>query len=68
MYSRFVIQSGHKCGDENDLICGRPTGAVRVSFGYMSQRNDVIQFIDIIRQCFLQGSVNFLWLSSNGFI
>ncbi|KZS21851.1 Molybdenum cofactor sulfurase [Daphnia magna] len=49
--------SGHKCGDENDLIHGRPTGAVRVSFGYMSQRKDVIQFLTILRQCFLQDNV-----------
>ncbi|KAI9560495.1 hypothetical protein GHT06_011428 [Daphnia sinensis] len=46
--------SGHKCGDENDIIRGRPTGAVRVSFGYMSQRKDVLRFVAILRQCFLQ--------------
>ncbi|BDA46796.1 probable molybdenum cofactor sulfurase [Coccomyxa sp. Obi] len=29
-------EAGHVCWDDNDLINGRPTGAVRVSFGYMS--------------------------------
>ncbi|XP_037082509.1 molybdenum cofactor sulfurase-like [Pollicipes pollicipes] len=34
------FQAGHVCGDETDLIDGRPTGAVRASFGYMSRRAD----------------------------
>jgi hypothetical protein len=28
------------CWDDNDIISGRPTGAVRVSFGYMSTFED----------------------------
>lgn len=31
-----VTQAGHVCWDDNDVINGKPTGAVRVSFGYMS--------------------------------
>lgn len=33
-------QAGHVCWDDNDVINGRPTGAVRVSFGYMSTFED----------------------------
>lgn len=37
------------CWDDQDLIEGRPTGAVRVSFGYMSTLGDaqaVIRFVE----------------------
>lgn len=30
------FEAGHACWDDMDLINGRPTGAVRVSFGYAS--------------------------------
>ncbi|XLS60426.1 hypothetical protein HN51_014654 [Arachis hypogaea] len=29
------IKAGHVCWDDHDVINGKPTGAVRVSFGYM---------------------------------
>ena len=41
------------CGDETDLIEGRPTGAVRVSFGYMSRRGDADRLLLMVRQCFV---------------
>ena len=34
-------QAGHVCGDSVDLVDSRPTGSVRVSFGYMSTVQDV---------------------------
>lgn len=34
------IQAGHVCWDDNDILNGKPTGAVRVSFGYMSTYED----------------------------
>lgn len=44
---------GHVCGDDNDLINGKPTGAIRISFGYMTVWEDIesllkflINFID----------------------
>lgn len=33
-------QAGHVCWDDNDILNGKPTGAVRVSFGYMSTYED----------------------------
>ena len=36
-----------------DLINGRPTGSVRVSFGYMSTREDVNKFLGFIKNCFI---------------
>lgn len=32
---------------------GRPTGSVRVSFGYMSTFEDADQFLEMISKCFL---------------
>lgn len=36
----YSYQAGHVCWDDNDIIHGKPTGAVRVSFGYMSTFED----------------------------
>ncbi|KAK7901334.1 hypothetical protein WMY93_018103 [Mugilogobius chulae] len=35
------LQAGHVCGDDVDLVLGRPTGSVRVSFGFMSTFQDL---------------------------
>ncbi|XP_055341218.1 molybdenum cofactor sulfurase 3-like [Paramacrobiotus metropolitanus] len=45
-------QAGHVCGDSVDLVNGRPTGAVRISFGYMSNVDDVNRFIQVIYDVF----------------
>ncbi|KAM7251349.1 hypothetical protein ACFE04_023232 [Oxalis oulophora] len=47
------IEAGHVCWDDNDIICGKPTGAVRVSFGYMSTFEDAKKFVDFIRGSFV---------------
>ncbi|XP_031445284.1 molybdenum cofactor sulfurase-like [Phasianus colchicus] len=41
-------QAGHVCGDDIDLIDGRPTGSVRISFGYMSSFEDAQTFLKFI--------------------
>ncbi|CAG0903184.1 unnamed protein product [Cyprideis torosa] len=58
---------GHVCGDAVDLIRGRPTGAVRISFGYMSQRKDVETIVKILKENFIENSPpNDLHVISNG--
>ncbi|KFP80852.1 Molybdenum cofactor sulfurase, partial [Apaloderma vittatum] len=42
------LQAGHVCGDDIDLIDGRPTGSVRISFGYMSSFEDAQAFLKFI--------------------
>ncbi|XP_014735987.1 PREDICTED: molybdenum cofactor sulfurase isoform X2 [Sturnus vulgaris] len=42
------LQAGHVCGDNIDLIDGRPTGSVRISFGYMSSFEDAQTFLNFI--------------------
>lgn len=58
LHSNF--QSGHVCWDDNDIISGRPTGAVRVSFGYMSTFEDAQAFVNFIDEFFVS------WISSSG--
>eukprot|EP00945_MAST-04E_sp_MAST-4E-sp1_P006276 g6276.t1 len=47
------LQAGHVCGDNVDVIDGKPTGAVRVSFGYASTEEDVRAFIGFLKTAFL---------------
>ena len=44
------------CGDDKDLIDGKPTGAVRVSLGYMSSLQDVRTCLQFLVDCFLENS------------
>ncbi|XP_076456194.1 molybdenum cofactor sulfurase-like [Babylonia areolata] len=47
------LNAGHVCGDDRDLMDGRPTGSVRVSFGYMSALTDAARCLDFLASCFL---------------
>ncbi|GCB62050.1 hypothetical protein scyTo_0014432, partial [Scyliorhinus torazame] len=53
------LQAGHVCGDSLDLIDGRPTGSVRISFGYMSTFDDAQTFLKFIINCFIKQPVSF---------
>ncbi|WCJ37029.1 Molybdenum cofactor sulfurase [Euphorbia peplus] len=50
------LEAGHVCWDDNDIVNGRPTGAVRISFAYMSTYEDAKKFIDFIKRSFLPKS------------
>lgn len=47
------VEAGHVCWDDYDIVNGKPTGAVRVSFGYMSTFEDAKKFIDFIVSSFV---------------
>jgi molybdenum cofactor sulfurtransferase len=47
------LQAGHVCGDSTDLLNGKPTGALRVSFGYMSSKTDAEFLLKVIRDVFV---------------
>ncbi|CAK1598736.1 unnamed protein product [Parnassius mnemosyne] len=49
-----MYKAGHTCGDETDLINGKPTGAIRISFGYYNTFNDVDKLILMICRCFVR--------------
>uniref|UniRef100_A0A8C7DAW5 Molybdenum cofactor sulfurase n=1 Tax=Oncorhynchus kisutch TaxID=8019 RepID=A0A8C7DAW5_ONCKI len=51
------LQAGHVCGDDVDLVDGRPTGSVRVSFGYMSTFRDCQNFLNFVVECFVEKPV-----------
>ena len=37
-----------------DIVEGKPTGSVRISFGYMSTKKDAEVFIQFIKDCFVK--------------
>ncbi|KAF7994271.1 hypothetical protein HCN44_003361 [Aphidius gifuensis] len=45
--------AGYKCGGDKDLINGKPTGAIRVSFGFMSQVLDIETLMLMLKECFV---------------
>ncbi|XP_069075622.1 molybdenum cofactor sulfurase isoform X2 [Pleurodeles waltl] len=46
------FKAGHVCGDGVDVIDGRPTGSIRISFGYMSTFEDAQTFLKFIIDTF----------------
>jgi molybdenum cofactor sulfurtransferase len=48
------FNAGHICGDENDLINGEPSGSVRVSFGYMTTKENVEKLVEVIKECYVE--------------
>ncbi|KAG2607867.1 molybdenum cofactor sulfurase-like isoform X2 [Panicum virgatum] len=51
------FEAGHVCWDDNDIINGRPTGAVRISFGYMSTYEDAEEFLKFLQSSFVSKAV-----------
>uniref|UniRef100_A0A1I8I378 Molybdenum cofactor sulfurase n=1 Tax=Macrostomum lignano TaxID=282301 RepID=A0A1I8I378_9PLAT len=47
------LRAGHVCGDGVDLVDGRPTGAVRASFGYMSDESDADALVAMVTDNFV---------------
>ncbi|KAI1504308.1 PLP-dependent transferase [Biscogniauxia marginata] len=45
---RRNFSAGFRCGNDNDVISGKPTGVIRVSLGAMSTVSDVDKFISFI--------------------
>ncbi|GAQ81349.1 molybdenum cofactor sulfurase [Klebsormidium nitens] len=46
-------EAGHVCWDDQDLIDGRPTGAIRISFGYMTTVEDARAVLRFVRDYFV---------------
>ncbi|KAI9727844.1 MAG: hypothetical protein M1834_007890 [Cirrosporium novae-zelandiae] len=51
------FDSGVRCGDEHDLVRGKPTGAIRVSLGAMSTLLDVTTFVDFVQEFYVESKV-----------
>ncbi|KAF7538661.1 hypothetical protein G7Z17_g12587 [Cylindrodendrum hubeiense] len=46
------FSAGYKCGAENDIISGKPTGVIRASLGAMSTVSDVDRFVSFVKEFF----------------
>lgn len=47
-------QAGHVCWDGLDTMNGKPTGAIRVSFGFASRPQDADQIFEFLERYFLE--------------
>ncbi|KAL9114558.1 MAG: hypothetical protein Q9187_007458, partial [Circinaria calcarea] len=47
------FSAGQRCGNERDVMNGKPTGMIRVSLGAMSTMQDVTAFLDFLREFFV---------------
>ncbi|KAH7319972.1 MOSC N-terminal beta barrel domain-containing protein [Stachybotrys elegans] len=53
---RKNYSAGFRCGSDNDIIHGKPTGVIRASLGAMSTLSDVTQFIDFVAEFFVEAT------------
>ncbi|KAK6358570.1 hypothetical protein TWF730_007896 [Orbilia blumenaviensis] len=51
---RENFAAGKRCGDEWDLMNGKPTGAIRISFGAMSTLDDVARLVSFIDEFYVE--------------
>lgn len=51
---RRNFSTGFRCGSENDIIAGKPSGVVRVSLGAMSSIADVDAFVAFIAEFYCE--------------
>lgn len=49
---------GLRCGDDNDLMDGRPTGILRASLGAMTNLKDIDTFVDFVEEFYVERSPN----------
>ncbi|KAG0471151.1 hypothetical protein HPP92_015697 [Vanilla planifolia] len=58
------LEAGHVCWDDNDVLHGKPTGAVRISFGYMSTFEDAEKFLTFLKTSFVTKTSSLMNLHS----
>lgn len=46
--------AGFRCGSENDIIAGKPTGVIRASVGAMSTTSDIDAFVAFIEEFYCE--------------
>ena len=51
---RQNYDGGQRCGSENDIINGKPTGAIRLSLGAMSSERDITTFVEFIKEFYVE--------------
>lgn len=48
------FSAGFRCGADNDILAGKPTGVIRASLGAMSTISDVDRFVDFMKEFFTE--------------
>ncbi len=51
------FSAGHRCGNEDDVMGGKPTGVLRISLGAMSNMQDIQTLIGFIEEFFVDRRV-----------
>jgi molybdenum cofactor sulfurtransferase len=51
------FSAGHRCGNEEDVMYGKPTGMIRLSLGALSTTKDVETFIEFMYEFFVESMV-----------
>lgn len=51
---RRHYSTGLRCGDDHDIIKGRPTGILRVSLGAMTNMKDIDSLVDFIEEFYVE--------------
>jgi len=51
------FSAGQRCGSENDVLHGKPTGMLRISLGAMSTEGDVDSFLEFVNEFFVERSL-----------
>ncbi|KZL79615.1 molybdenum cofactor sulfurase [Colletotrichum incanum] len=54
---RNNFSSGFRCGTDQDIIAGKPTGVIRVSLGAMSTLSDVAFLINFVKEFYREETV-----------
>ncbi|KAF2435040.1 PLP-dependent transferase [Tothia fuscella] len=52
------FSAGHRCGNENDIMHGKPTGIIRLSLGAMTTLRDVDSFLDFMEEYFVENELD----------
>ncbi|KAL8687893.1 MAG: hypothetical protein Q9218_006058, partial [Villophora microphyllina] len=47
------FSAGYRCGGENDIISGKPTGVIRLSLGAISNAQDIEVFVRFLEEFFV---------------
>ena len=53
-FAQENFEAGKVCWDDNDIVNGRPTGAVRISFGLSSSKADGDAVLSFLQKNFLE--------------
>lgn len=53
---RRHYSTGLRCGDDNDILGGRPTGVLRASIGAMTSMKEIDAFVDFVAEFYVENA------------